>query len=212
MPTLNEYITETRRLLHDVNANFWTDQELTDYINDARGHTVQDSGCRRVLQTYTLTVGDETVDFADLTQGNNTIDILNINLYWGDSRWPMYYMAWTDFNAQLRFWQNYNGRPIGFSIYGAKTIYIGPKPDQAYEIELDTVVLPSPLVTGGQADTDIPIPYYEAVAYYAASKAKYQEQSYGESELFKQEYTKQILGALNSTFTRRLPSVYQSGY
>lgn len=212
MPTLNEYITETRRLLHDVNGNFWTDSELTDYINDARGHTVQDSGCRRILQNYTLTVGDETIDYLDLPQGNNTIDILNINLYWGDSRWPMYYMAWTDFNAQLRFWQNYNGRPIGFSIYGAKTIYIGPKPDQVYEIELDTVVLPSPLVTGSQSDTDIQSPFYEAVAYYAAHKAKYQEQSYGESEIFKQEYTKQILGALNSTFTRRLPSVYQSGY
>jgi hypothetical protein len=212
MPTLSDYITETRRLLHDVNGNFWTDSELTDYINDARGHTVQDSGCRRILQTYTLTVGDETIDYLDLPQGNNTIDILNINLYWGDSRWPMYYMAWTDFNAQLRFWQNYNGRPIGFSIYGAKTIYIGPKPDQVYEIELDTVVLPSPLVTGSQSDTDIQSPFYEAVAYYAAHKAKYQEQSYGESEIFKQEYTKQILGALNSTFTRRLPSVYQSGY
>ncbi len=212
MPTLSEYITETRRLLHDVNGNFWTDQELTDYINDARGHTVQDSGCRRVLQSFTLSVGDETIDYSDLPQGNNTIDILNINLYWGDSRWPMYYMAWTDFNAQLRFWQNYNGRPIGFSIYGAKTIYIGPKPDQVYEIELDTVVLPSPLVTGSQSDTDIQSPFYEAVAYYAAHKAKYQEQSYGESEIFKQEYTKQILGALNSTFTRRLPSVYQSGY
>jgi hypothetical protein len=212
MPTLSDYITETRRLLHDVNGNFWTDSELIDYINDARGHTVQDSGCRRILQTYTLTVGDETIDYLDLPQGNNTIDILNINLYWGDSRWPMYYMAWTDFNAQLRFWQNYNGRPIGFSIYGAKTIYIGPKPDQAYEIELDTVVLPSPLVTGSQSDTEIQSPFYEAVAYYAAHKAKYQEQSYGESEIFKQEYTKQILGALNSTFTRRLPSVYQSGY
>ncbi len=212
MPTLSDYITETRRLLHDVNGNFWTDSELIDYINDARGHTVQDSGCRRILQNYTLTVGDETIDYLDLPQGNNTIDILNINLYWGDSRWPMYYMAWTDFNAQLRFWQNYNGRPIGFSIYGAKTIYIGPKPDQVYEIELDTVVLPSPLVTGSQSDTDIQSPFYEAVAYYAAHKAKYQEQSYGESEIFKQEYTKQILGALNSTFTRRLPSVYQSGY
>ena len=212
MPTLSDYITETRRLLHDVNGNFWTDSELTDYINDARGHTVQDSGCRRILQNYTLTVGDETIDYLDLPQGNNTIDILNINLYWGDSRWPMYYMAWTDFNAQLRFWQNYNGRPIGFSIYGAKTIYIGPKPDQVYEIELDTVVLPSPLVTGSQSDTDIQSPFYEAVAYYAAHKAKYQEQSSGESEIFKQEYTKQILGALNSTFTRRLPSVYQSGY
>jgi hypothetical protein len=212
MPTLSEYITETRRLLHDVNGNFWTDAELTAYINDARGHTVQDSGCNRVLQNYTLSVGVETIPYSALPQGINTIDILNINLYWGDSRWPMYYMAWTDFNAQLRFWQNYNGRPIGFSIYGAKTIYIGPKADQAYEIELDTVVLPDPLTNSSQNDTQIVSPFYEAVAYYAAHKAKYQEQSYGESEIFKQEYTKQILGALNSTFTRRLPSVYQSGY
>jgi len=212
MPTLDNYITETRRLLHDVNGNFWTTAELTDYINDARGHTVQDSGCRRVLQTYTLTVGVETINFADLDEGSNTIDILNINLYWGDSRWPMYYMAWTDFNAQLRFWQNYNGRPIGFSMYGPKTIYIGPKPDQAYEIELDTVVLPDPLVTGSEEDTQIPSPFFEAVAYYAARKAKYQEQSYGESEIFKQEYTKQVIGALNSTFTRRIPSPYSSGF
>jgi len=212
MPTLNEYISETRRLLHDVNGNFWTTQEITDYVNEGRTHVVQDSGCRRILQSYTMSVGQETIAFSTLPEGDQTIDVLNINLYWGDSRWPLYYMAWTDFNAQLRFWQNYNGRPIGFSMYGAKTIFIGPKPDQAYELELDTVVLPDPLVNGSSDDTQIPSPFTEAVAYFAAHKAKYQEQSYGESEIFKQEYTKQILGALNSTFTRRLPSVYQSGY
>lgn len=212
MPTLSNYITDTRRLLHDVNGNFWTDAELTSYINEARSSTVRDSGCKRVLQSHTLTVGAETISFSDLPQGLNTIDILNINLYWGDSRWPLYYMAWTEFNAQLRFWQNYNGRPIGFSIYGVKTIYIGPKPDNAYTIELDTVVLPTDLVSGADPETDIPTPFTEAVPYYAAHKAKYQEQSYGESEIFKQEYTKEIIGCLNSTFTRRLPSVYQSGY
>jgi len=212
MPTLNEYISETRRLLHDVNGNFWTTQEITDYVNDGRTHVVQDSGCRRILQSYTMSVGQETIAFSSLPNGSQTIDVLNINLYWGDSRWPLYYMAWTDFNAQLRFWQNYNGRPIGFSMYGAKTIYIGPKPDQAYQLELDTVVLPDPMVNGSSDDTQIPSPFDQAVAYFAAHKAKYQEQSYGESEIFKQEYTKQILGALNSTFTRRLPSVYQSGY
>jgi hypothetical protein len=212
MPTLSNYITDTRRLLHDVNGNFWTDAELTSYINEGRANTVRDSGCKRVLQTHTLTVGVETISFVDLPESTNTIDILNINLYWGDSRWPMYYMAWTDFNAQLRFWQNYNGRPIGFSMYGVKTIYIGPKPDQAYEIELDTVVLPVDMVSGSDQETDIPTPFTEAVPYFAAHKAKFQEQSYGESEIFKQEYTKEILGCLNSTFTRRLPSVYQSGY
>ena len=212
MPTLNEYITDTRRLLHDVNGNFWTDAELTSYINEARGNTVRDSGCRRILQTHTLSIGVETIAFSALPQGSSTLDVLNINLYWGDSRWPMYYMAWTDFNAQLRFWQNYNGRPIGFSMYGYKTIYIGPKPDQTYTVELDTVVLPTPLVTGADPETQIPDPFTEAVPYFAAYKAKYQEQSYGEAEIFKQEYTKEILGCLNSTFTRRIPSVYQSGY
>lgn len=212
MPTLSEYITDTRRLLHDVNGNFWTDAELTSYINEGRANTVRDSGCRRVLQSHTLVYNVETIAFSALPQGSSTIDILNINLYWGDSRWPLYYMAWTDFNAQLRFWQNYTGRPIGFSMYGPKTIYIGPKPDQAYTVELDTVVLPTPLVSGSDVDTDIPDPFTEAVPYFAAHKAKYQEQSYGESEIFKQEYTKEILGCLNSTFTRRLPSVYQSGY
>lgn len=212
MPTLNDYITDTRRLLHDVNANFWTNAELTSYINEGRANTVRDSGCKRVLQQHTLTVGVETIPFASLPQGSNTLDILNINLYWGDSRWPMYYMAWTDFNAQLRFWQNYNGRPIGFSMYGYKTIYIGPKPDQTYTVELDTVVLPTDMVNTSDVETDIPDPFTECVPFFAAYMAKFQEQSYGEAEIFKQQYTKEVLGCLNSTFTRRLPSVYQSGY
>ena len=212
MPTLSEYITDTRRLLHDVNGNFWTDAELTSYINEGRANTVRDSACKRVLQTHTLSVGLETISYVDLPEGTNTLDVLNINLYWGDSRWPMYYMAWTDFNAQLRFWQNYTGRPIGFSLYGYKTIYIGPKPDQTYTVELDTVVLPTDLVSGSSPDTDIPDPFTEAPPFFAAYMAKFQEQSYGEAEIFKQEYTKEILGCLNSTFTRRLPSVYQSGY
>jgi hypothetical protein len=54
MPTLNDYIVETRRLLHDVSGNFWTTQEITDYVNDGRTHVVQDSGCKRVIQSYTM--------------------------------------------------------------------------------------------------------------------------------------------------------------
>jgi hypothetical protein len=51
MTTLQDYITTTRRLLHDANANFWSDQELTDDINQARNRLVRDTGCYRVLQT-----------------------------------------------------------------------------------------------------------------------------------------------------------------
>jgi len=209
--TLAGYITDTRRLLHDVNANFWTDAELTSYINDGRNTLVRDTGCNRVLQSYTAPYNVETIDFSALPEGTKTIDILNINLYWGNSRVPLMYFPWTNFNAQLRYWQNYTGRPAAFSMYGPKKIFIGPKPDQAYVMELDTVVEVDPLVTGSEVET-LPNPFIEAVPFYAAYIAKYQEQSYGEAEIFKNEYSKHIMEALNGTFTRRLPTPFVSGY
>jgi len=209
--TLSGYITQTRRLLHDVNGNFWTDAELTDYINDGRNTLVRDCGCNRVLQTYTAPSGVETISFSALPQGTKTIDLINVNLYWGNSRVPLYYLAWTDFNAQLRYWQNYTGRPIAYSMYGPKQLYIGPVPDQNYVMEFDTVVEVDPMVSGSDVET-LPAPFTEAVPYFAANVAKYQEQSYGEAEIFKQEYTKHVLEILNGTYTRRLPTPYVAGY
>lgn len=208
--TLAGYIIETRRLLHDVNANFWTNAELTDYINDGRNHLVQDTGCNRILQSHTVPATIETIDFSDLPQGVDTIDVLTVNLFFGNTRVPLYYMAWTNFNAQLRFYQNNSGRPIAFSMYGPKKIFVGPKPDQAYLMEFDTVVLKPPLTDASPTET-LPTPFTEAVPFYAAYLAKYQEQSYGEAEIFKQEYQKHIMQSLNTTFTRRLPTPYVSG-
>jgi hypothetical protein len=284
--TLSGYITEVRRLLHDANGNFYTDTELTDYINDARERLVRDTGCLRIVQisqtplkvrstdtisgatptnptawaastaltlnsfvfsnifiyqvtqagttgteppaypasnsnyppttqflngTVGLTyVGNcENIYYASLPQGLQTLDVLNINLYWGNTRVPMRYMPWTQFNAELRFWQNYIGRPISFTVYGQSQIFISPVPDQIYQLEIDTTVLPSPLVAGTDQDT-INSPYTSPVAFYAAYKAKYKEQSFGEAEIFKQEYIKQAQAVLNSVFTRRIPDPYST--
>lgn len=277
MATLASYITECRRLLHDANANFWTDAELTDYINEARDDTVRDTGALRTIQvantpigadgsaaapfplssavtaglyyfsnifTYKCLVSGTTSDtappypgtsafppaafyngtayfeyyapaeqipYSALPQGNNTLDILNLNLFWGNSRIPLRYLPWTNFNAQLRYWQNYVGRPVCFSIFGQNTIYISPVPDQSYTIELDTVILPQPLslATPDQQD-QILNPYTQPVAYSACHKAKYKEQSYGEADIYQQEYQRQINNVLNSVFTRRIPNPYNS--
>ena len=54
MATLSSYITQVRRLLHDANANFYTDDQLTAYINEARERTVRDTGAlREVIVTQT---------------------------------------------------------------------------------------------------------------------------------------------------------------
>ena len=305
MATLSSYITDVRRLLHDANANFYTDQQLTDYINSARERVTRDTGALReivVAQTpcqvapgstinnatpanptiwvantdvtlntfvfsnifiyqYTTAgtsgstapaypasgtnnysnyppttafadgtaqltyVGNcENISYAALTQlmgssplspssGNTVLDIVNINLYWGNTRVPMDYLPWSDFNARLRFWQNYIGRPLAYSIYGQQQIYLGPVPDQTYQIEIDCVVLPNELNLSTSTATDVlNDPYTKPVQFYAAYLAKFYEQSFGESEIYKQEYQKQINSVLNSVFTRRLPSAYSSPF
>jgi len=285
---LSGYITQVRRLLHDANANFYTDQQLTDYINAARARTVRDTGCLRSIQVtqspapvaaplnsatatnptvwtastpyslndfvfsnifiYQVTlagtsgttappypsgttnyppstqftdgtcgltyVGNvEQIPYSTLPQGANTLDILNVNLYWGNSRVPLNYLPWTDFNARMRFWQNYIGRPEAFSIYGQNTIYIGPIPDQIYQLEIDTVILPTDMTLAAPTVADtITDPYTSCPQYYAAYSAKYYEQSFGEAEIFKQEYINNARSVLNTTFTRRIPSAYSSPY
>jgi hypothetical protein len=154
----------------------------------------------------------EIIPYGILSTGT-TLDILNITLYWGNSRLPLRYLPWSNFNAQLRYWQNYVGRPVCFSVYGQSQIYIGPVPDQSYPIEIDSTILPTPLVTTDPSATDpINDPYTSPVAFYAAYKAKYKEQSYGEAEIYKQEYLKHVNAVLNSTFTRRIPDPYSNPY
>jgi len=209
--TLSGYITECRRLLHDANANFYSNPELTDYINQARQRLVRDTGCLRTYQTSATVTNQEVYTFASLPNAAYTMDVININIIWGNSRIPLRYMPWTQFNAELRFWQNYIGRPIAYSMYGPTSFYISPVPDQVYVMELDTVILPTPLVTDAQVD-EIPDPWTSPVAFYACYKAKFKEQSYGEAEIFKQEYTRQAQSVLATTYTRRMPSPYSSPY
>jgi len=302
MTTLQDYITTTRRYLHDANANFWTDQELTDYINQGRDRLVRDTGINREIQNTVAINGQElytfdnsagtvsgilvtapgtnftsvpTVSLTPSPTGNNatatatiggvgeygsnnagqissinvtyagsgyttaptvtitggggsgaaaqsfltgmpmgllTMDIININLYWGNTRIPLRYLPWTQFNAELRFWINYVGRPIAYSMYGPNSFYISPVPDQNYAMEIDTVVRPTPLVYLSDVENNIPNPWQNPIPFYAAYLAKYKEQSYGEAELFKQQYTAQTQNVLVSSFTRRMPDPYSRPY
>jgi len=283
-PTLQSYVTECQRLLHDANAVFYSVQELTDYINSARERVARDTGCTRTLQitqtpsnptgltsanapiawvggatattgslvfyniyTYTVVTGGtfastpppypgntgyaqntyppstpftngtvtlqyagpvEIIPYASLPQGINTLDIVNVNIYWGNTRYPLLYKPWTQFNAELRYWQNYVGQPVCFSVYGQQQIYLSPIPDQIYTLEMDTVILPTALTNLSDVDNQLNDPYTSPVAYYACYKAKFKEQSYGEAEIYKQEYIKHIQAVLNSVFTRRIPDAY----
>jgi hypothetical protein len=207
---LSDYITECRRLLHDANGNFYSDSELTDYINQGRTRLVRDTGCLRTYQTSSVAANQEILLTSSLPSGVNTLDVINFNLIWGNTRIALQYLPFTDFNARLRYYQNYTGRPIAYSMYGQTSIYLGPVPDQAYSVELDTVIMPTALTTASPTET-IPEPYTTPVAFYACYKAKHKEQAYGESEIFNQEYKNQVRAVLSSVFTRRITTPYLMG-
>ena len=201
--TLGQYLLSVRRLLHDATGNYWSDQELTDYINEARRRTVADTGCNRVLQSVTLNQGQEVYPYSSLPQGASTIDVLNITLLWGNLRVPMNYMVYTEFNLKMRSWQNFQSRPITFTVYGQGSVYVGPLPDQAYTSEWDTVVMPQNLVASADVDT-IVFPFTAPITFYAAYLAKYKEQSYDEADRFEKEYLRRAQAAVRSSFTRRI--------
>jgi hypothetical protein len=72
-------------------------------------------------------------------------------------------------------------------MYGPQTFYLGPVPDEVYTMELDTVIEPTALVNATDTDT-IPDIWTSPVAFYACYTAKFKEQSYGEAEIFNQQY------------------------
>jgi len=50
MPALNDYLYQVENLLHDSNNVFWSQSQLTNYINEARERLVRDTGCLRTIQ------------------------------------------------------------------------------------------------------------------------------------------------------------------
>lgn len=60
---LTSYITATRRLLHDAGAKYFTDAELTSYINSARSRIALDTGSIRSLITFFLSASQESYPY-----------------------------------------------------------------------------------------------------------------------------------------------------
>lgn len=137
----------------------------------------------------------------------NTIDLLNLSIYWGNSRLALNYLPWTKFNAQGRYYVNFVGRPSVFSVYSSNSAFLAPIPDQPYLADFDCVRQPPDLVDDTTIEV-IPQPFYDSVGFYAAYLIKMKEQSWGEADAFTAQYTAQVNSAINSSFTRRLKSAY----
>lgn len=198
MGQLSTYLTQCGRLLHDPNNQFWGQPELTDYINLARREICQETYCLRQLATgISLTAGVEQYPIATTLPvgiAPYVIGIIGMDLYWGNTRYPLTYAPWSVFSFRLRFWVNLQQRPVTFTRQGANTVYVGPLPDQNYVTDWDVALNPADLVSDSSIES-IPQPFQDAVQFRACYWAKFKEQAMGECSIFDAEYRKKLLQA-----------------
>ena len=212
---LSTYITQVQRLLHDPNAQYWSTAELTDYINEARNRLCKDTRCLRQQATgINLSAGQEQYPMASIQAalpaaltGYTIVDVMGINIYWGNTRIKLAYLPWTRFDVQFRYWQTMQSRPVCYSRQGITNVFIGPTPDQTYVSDWDVSLIP-PELTSDSTPEPITQPWTGAVKYYAAYLAKFREQAMGEAEIFKKMYVENVLTENKAWSYRVIPEPY----
>lgn len=213
---MNGYINEVRNLLHDLTNSFWDNTQIAAYVNEGRRQVCWHTKCYRFLQNFTTIQGVEVYSFSQLPRniaGDQTVDILNITLIYGSQRIPLNNMAWTGFSAYYRPWTTYQSQPITWAQYGQDQFYLGPNPDQAYALEVDTAVVPPDLTLTNGDDPDVILdPYTSAVKYYAAYRAKQYQQQTNDAEQYLRDYQKEIGRIMMGVSARRIFSPYQARY
>lgn len=204
MGQYSTYLTQTRLALHDTGTNAWQDTTLISFINEGRRRVAKDTYCLRDLYPgLALTAGTERYiinNFVPIGIQGLVAAICGIDLYYGNSRYPLTYMPWREFSLKLRYWQNLQQLPVAWTRLGSNTFYVGPIPDQNYTVDLDVAVVPTPLTNDSQPEV-LPINYLDAVPWWAARLAKTNEQSLGEMQFYEGEYFKQ-LGLETAAFQR----------
>lgn len=70
---LTGYINQVRRLLHDSSAQYWSNSQLTDDINEARKQVALDTGSVRQLYNFYLSAGQESYPFMGAVASINVV-------------------------------------------------------------------------------------------------------------------------------------------
>jgi len=190
---LAQYINETRLLLNDMQGQFFADSTVATYVNRARRRIAYASGCLRVippgLQTFPQ---QEQYPFAMWqsavqSQQPGVQSILHcrtLAVSIGVGGWkPMWRrLVFSDFQARFRI---YNGtfygtisEPGWWAQYGSGPggrVYLAPIPAQPQPMEADLTCIPAPLLSDNDPEP-IPMPWTDAVCYWAAVLCLLQQQ------------------------------------
>jgi len=194
VPTLGDYLAETRQLLRDPSASTWSDTELTRYVTLARRR--RDLLARLAVLTVSLplTAGQSVYSLATVAatgtpvMGTTTLTPVDVDQivvaplgqtgFWRFSLGraaPSLAQVW-----KAPLWQTW---PSVYALYGPGQVLLAPVPAQAYPAEwMLAGYLPDLVQT---TDTDpIGSPWADAVPFGAAWLAKVAAQRFDEAQQF----------------------------
>jgi hypothetical protein len=209
--TLLDYITEVQGLLHDSTYQFWSRAKLVGYINQGRKMTVGETACTRQLATVdvvqALTQSEATYPYTTIMTSRRVLDVMNVLLqYSSNQNYPLRYLEF-DRAVRTALWQyQTSGTPTHYTIHN-KSVIILQWPSVPYLAStFDCVIEPINLVNDADEETEIlDAPHQMCVTFYAAYRAKLDDQRRVEAENYLVDYTRMKLRALGSEFYRRLP-------
>ena len=190
---LEQYVADVQDHLNDTSGAFFPAPRLHRFINRARRRVCAVSGCLRCLPANLLTRPNTEVyrfvEWKSLIQdqmpgAGGILACRSLAIAIGVGGWkPMWRrLPWSDFQARFRI---YNGSfygvvsepgwyaQFGEGEYGA--LYLAPIPSIAAPMEVDLTLIPKPLKTDDDVEP-IPYPWTDAVSYWAAVLALFQQQ------------------------------------
>jgi hypothetical protein len=133
----------------------------------------------------------------------------------GGSWKPMWRrLPWSDFQARFRIYgRTFMGtisEPGWFAQYGlgpAASLYLAPVPTQNLPMEVDLILVPSPLLTDNDPDP-IPYPWTDAVSYWAAVLCLIQQQRPQEAQAMMQLFNSDLPMCASVVAPRMLVNPY----
>lgn len=216
--SLFTYITITQRLLQDTKQQRFNWFDLIDWINIGRRQCALEGEAIHAVATLS-TVADQAA-YAFSSIGNlstGTQGIITVRNIWNTS--SSYQAIITP--REWEYFQNnvYGqapasaGPPTMWSQVqqgNAGTIYFNPEPDQIYSLQLDTIQIPSDLHLNTDDDA-LPVPYTDAVPYYAAYMAYLTVNDFDRADKMFMAYRVFVARARAMSVPTLLPRQYEGG-
>lgn len=186
---LTTYLNRTKRLLQNPPApvSLYTDADLTDYINIARGQLAGDGECIRLRATIPTVIAQRVYDFSSINTGvaatngvRGTMHVRSMFYGVGDGqKWitprPWEWFELYSLNNPIpdsgvpRSWSQYSQgtASAGTGTVATGSFYLDPLPDIIYTLYCDCVCYPIALVDDTTVEA-IPYLWTDAVPFFAA--------------------------------------------